>query len=167
MKIAVLSDTHDNLRTLDLALPYLREVDVVLHCGDVCAPFTLKRLAEGIAGKPLHLVWGNNDGDRRMLAKIAEQVGNVHIHGEFADFAIGDFKIAMSHYPEVARAVARAAEHDLVCYGHDHTLHSSRISRTLLLNPGELHGGLTGKSTFAILDTESTALQVIELKAEK
>jgi len=167
MKIAVLSDTHDNLWTLERALPHLREADIVLHCGDVCAPFTLKRLAEGIEGKPLHLVWGNNDGDRRMLAKIAEQVGNVHLHGEFADFSIDGFRVAMSHYPEVARAVARAAEHDLVCYGHDHTLHSSRIARTLLLNPGELHGGLTGRATFAILDTVSTALQIIELKPEK
>ncbi len=153
MKIAILSDTHDNLETLTRALPGLQEADAVLHCGDVCSPFTLKRLAEGIGATPVHLVWGNNDGDRRMLAEIAAQAGNAHLHGEFADFTLGDLRVAMSHYPEVARAVAASGQYGLVCYGHDHHAHEERLGATLLLNPGELAGVLTGRATWVLLDT--------------
>ena len=153
MKIAILSDTHDNVQTLARALPDLRDADVVLHCGDVCSPFTLKRLAEGVASKPVHLVWGNNDGDRRMLAEIATHAGNVHLHGEFADFTLGDLRVAMSHYPAVARAVAASGQYGLVCYGHDHHAHEERVGATWLLNPGELAGVLTGRATWVLLNT--------------
>ncbi len=153
MKLAILSDTHDNLHTLGLALPRLREADAVLHCGDLCSPFTLKRLAAGVEGRPVHVVWGNNDGDRRMLAAVAAEAGNVVLHGEFADFDLGGFRIAMSHYPKVARAVAAARNHDLVCYGHNHQAAEERVGGTLLLNPGELCGVLTGRATFVVLDT--------------
>jgi putative phosphoesterase len=149
MKIAILSDTHDNVETLARALPGLQAADVVLHCGDVCSPFTLKRLAEGMGAKPVHLVWGNNDGDRRMLAEVAAQAGNVYLHGEFADFTLGDLRVAMSHYPAVARAVAASGQYGLVCYGHDHQAHEERLGATLLLNPGELAGVLTGRATWA------------------
>ncbi len=163
MLLAILSDTHDNLQNLNRALPHMQEADAVLHCGDICSPFTLKRLAEGVAGKPVHVVWGNNDGDKRMLATIAAQAGNVTLHGEFADFAIAGFRIAMSHYPEVARAVAAAQQHDLVCYGHNHLAREERLGNTLLLNPGELTGVLTGRATLALLDTETGHLTWIEL----
>ena len=155
MKLAIVSDTHDNLRTLDLALPHLREADAVLHCGDICSPFTLKRLAAGVAGKPVHVVWGNNDGDRRMLAAVAAEAGNVVLHGEFADFTLNGLRIAMSHYPDVARAVAAAGRHALVCYGHNHQAAEERLGETLLLNPGELSGVLTGRATFVVLDTDT------------
>ncbi len=163
MKLAIVSDTHDNLHHLNLALPRLREADVVLHCGDFCSPFTLQRLAAGVEGKPVHVVWGNNDGDRRMLAAVAAQAGNVTLHGEFADFEIDGFRLAMSHYPEVARAVAAAQQHDLVCYGHDHQAYETRQGRTLLLNPGELAGVLTGRATCALVDTETGQVTWIEV----
>ena len=155
MKLAIVSDTHDNLQTLELALPDLREADAVLHCGDICSPFTLKRLVEGVAGKPVHVVWGNNDGDRRMLAAVATEAGNVVLHGEFADFDLSGFRIAMSHYPHVARAVAAGNRHALVCYGHNHQATEERVGETLLLNPGELCGVLTGRATFVVLDTDT------------
>ncbi len=163
MKIAILSDTHDNVEALARALPALEAADAVLHCGDVCSPFTLKRLAEGAPDKPVHLVWGNNDGDRRMLAEIAARAGNVILHGEFADFTVGGLRVAMSHYPAVARAVAASGQYDLVCYGHDHQAHEERLGAALLLNPGELAGVLTGRATWVLLDTDTgtTAWQTV------
>jgi len=98
-----------------------------------------------------------------MLAAIAAQMGNVHIHGEFADFDLGGFRVAMSHYPEVARAVAAAGEHDLVCYGHDHQAYEARLGRTLLLNPGELAGALTGRPAFVLLDVFTSTVEWVEV----
>ena len=48
MKIAVLSDTHDNIWKLAQAMPHLAAADAVIHCGDLIAPFMIKRLAAGI-----------------------------------------------------------------------------------------------------------------------
>ncbi len=165
MKLALISDTHDHVHNLQRALPALQQADAILHCGDICSPFTLKRLAEGVQGKPVHVVWGNNDGDRRMLAVIAAQAGNVILHGEFADFEIEGFRIAMSHYPEVARAVAASQQHDLVCYGHDHQAFEGRVGATLLVNPGELAGVLTGRATWVLLDTAQRTILWHEVDA--
>ncbi len=163
MRLAILSDTHDHIWRVDSILPRLAEVDAILHCGDICSPFLLRKLAAGVQGKPIHVVWGNNDGDRQLLTLAAAEVGNVFLHGEFGDLTLGGLRIAMTHYPDVARAVAQSGAYDLVCYGHDHRLHQEQIGRTLLLNPGELFGGLTGRSTYALFHTESRRVVVLDV----
>ncbi len=163
MKLAILSDSHDHIWRVDSILPQLAEVDAVLHCGDICSPFLLRKLAAGVQGKPVHVVWGNNDGDRQLLTVVAAQAGNVTLHGDFASLTLGGARIAMTHYPQVARAVAHSGEYDLVCYGHDHHMHQETIGRTLLLNPGELFGGLTGRSTYALYHTESRKAVILDV----
>jgi len=75
MLIAVLSDCHDNIWNLEKVLPKLDKAEVVLFCGDFCAPFTLKLLAEGFT-RPIHAVFGNNDGDVWLMLNVAKQAGN-------------------------------------------------------------------------------------------
>ena len=162
MRIAVISDSHDNIWKLAEAMPYLAQADAVIHCGDLVAPFMIKRLAAGTKGVPVHIVWGNNDGDKRLLTQFAEEAGNITIHGDFAHLEIGGRAIAVTHYPEIARAVAASGEYDIVCYGHDHTAHEEQVGDTLLLNPGELMG-MKGKSTLAQVDTETLLVTWIEL----
>lgn len=162
MKIAVLSDTHDNLVKLDQALPILATADVILHCGDLCSPFVLVRLGKGVGGKPIHVVFGNNDGDPRLLTLKALEAGNIQIHGQFASLELDGLRVAMNHYPEIARPIAASGQFALVCYGHDHTACEEWIGSTLLLNPGELLG-MNGRSSFAIFDTSTRKTQWIDL----
>lgn len=162
MRIAILSDTHDNIWRLESALPQLAEADVVLHCGDLCSPFMVDRLALGVKGKPIHLVWGNNDGDRQMITVAAAKAGNFFLHGELAELDLEGTRVAMTHYPQVARALAASGLYDLVCYGHDHIAHEERLGRTMLLNPGEVMG-LRGRSTFAHYVTRSQKVAWVEL----
>ncbi len=162
-RLAILSDTHDQLWQIEQALPLLRQARAVLHAGDWVAPFTLKRLAEGLSDIPLHGVFGNNDGERRLLARVADGYAHVHLHGEFADFNLAGLRIAMTHYPDIARAIARGSAYQVVIYGHDHRAHHEWVGDTLLLNPGELFGGLTGRSTFVWLDPTTRALEWVEL----
>ena len=88
--------------------------------------------------------------------------GSITIHGDFASLEIDGKKIAINHYPEIARREAESGKYDLVCYGHDHTAHNEMIGKTLLLNPGELMG-MNGRSTLAIYDTQSEEIEWIEL----
>jgi putative phosphoesterase len=162
MKIAVLSDTHDNIWKLEQAMPHLAAADTVIHCGDLIAPFMIKRLAAGIS-RPVHVVWGNNDGDKRLLTRFAEQAGNITIHGEFARLELGNKRVAVNHYPEIARPLAASVQYDMVCYGHDHTAHEEWVGETLLLNPGEVMG-MNGKSTLALVDTEKMLVSWITLE---
>jgi putative phosphoesterase len=162
MKIAVISDSHDNIWKLAEAIPHLSETDVILHCGDLVAPFMIKRLAEGLGDIPVHVVWGNNDGDRLLLTYLAAKSGTITMHGDFASLDNDGKRIAMSHFPEIARNVAESEKYDLVCYGHDYTPHQECIGGTLLLNPGELMG-MNGKSTLAVYSTETMSIEWIEL----
>ncbi|GAB4578398.1 MAG: metallophosphoesterase [Anaerolineales bacterium] len=162
MQIAVLSDTHDNIWKLDLALPSLQRADVILHCGDLCSPFMVVRLGKGVGGKPVHVVLGNNDGDPRLLTLKALETGNVTLHGQFASLNLNGFRIALNHYPEIAHPLARAQQFDLVCYGHDHTAYEARIGSTLLLNPGEV-SGINGRSSFALVNTQTGQVKWLEL----
>lgn len=163
MQIAVLSDTHDNVWKLDQAAPHLKQAQAVLHCGDLCAPFVIHRLG-GIAGDiPVHVVWGNNDGDPFTIAKVAQEYPNIHLHGALAELELGGVKVAVNHYPEIARRLAQSGAYDLVCYGHDHTAHDERQGECLLLNPGEVMG-LNGRSTLALVESETLTTTWVDLE---
>lgn len=162
MQIAVLSDTHDHVWRLDQAIPYLKSADVILHCGDLCSPFVLVRMGSALSDKPIHVVLGNNDGDPRLLTLKALEAGNIHLHGQFASIELDGLRVALNHYPEIARPIAASNEFDLVCYGHDHIAFTTQINRTVLLNPGEMLG-MNGRSTFALFDTQTLGVTWIEL----
>ena len=87
MKIAVFSDTHDNIWKLERALGLMEDADVLIHCGDLCSPFVMKRLGEAAQGRPLHVVWGNNEGDIRLICQIAGQYSGIQLHGELFQFS--------------------------------------------------------------------------------
>ncbi len=162
MQIAVLSDTHDNIWKLDQALPLLKRADLIIHCGDLCSPFVVVRLGKGLEGKPVHVVFGNNDGDPRLLTLKALEAGNIMLHGQFASLEFQGLRIAVNHYPEIAHPLARSGQFDLVCYGHDHTACEQWIGPTLLLNPGEL-SGINGRSSFATFDTQTREVRWFDL----
>lgn len=153
MQVAILSDVHDNIWKLAEVLEDARScgVQAALFCGDLCAPFTLKQIGEGIPG-PVHVVLGNNDGDVLLLSRVANGLDNVTLHGPFAMLELGGRRIAVNHYPPLARDQALSGRYDLVCYGHDHEANVERVGETLLVDPGEVMGRL-GPSTYALYDT--------------
>jgi putative phosphoesterase len=161
MRIAVCSDIHDNIWKLEAALPGINQANALVFCGDFCAPFTLTQLARGFEG-PVHAVFGNNDGDQWLLVRMAEEAGNITLHGQFAELELGGLSIAVSHYPEIARGLASSGLYDMVCYGHDHTLNQEKVGETLLINPGEIMGRF-GQSTYVIVDTEDRSVEIYEV----
>jgi putative phosphoesterase len=133
-------------------------VRAAIFCGDLCAPFTLKQIGEGIDG-PVHAVLGNNDGDVLFLSRIANGLDNVSLHGPFAYLELDGCKVAINHYPPLARDQALSGQYDLVCHGHDHEANVERVGRTLLVDPGEVMGRL-GKTTYAVYDTSTKEVEL-------
>jgi len=152
MQLAVISDTHDNLWALKAALPQLATADAIVHCGDLCSPFIVKHLGEGVAGKPVHIVWGNNEGDVLLMTRVAAQLSQITLHGALAQLNFDGCRVAVNHYPDIARGLALSGLYDLVCYGHNHQALHERLGQCDLLNPGELMG-LLGRRTWAMYDT--------------
>ena len=162
MRIAVLSDIHDNIWQLEKVLAQVSGADALIFCGDFCAPFTLTQIAQGFTWQ-VHVVWGNNDGDKWLLTRNANAAGNVSLYGELAELELGGRKIAVNHYPHIARSLAESGKYDAVFYGHDHKRHTEQVGSTLLLNPGEVMGRF-GQSTFAWYDTETGTGEIVEVK---
>jgi putative phosphoesterase len=153
MRIAIISDIHDHLGNLDAVLRAVQDASALLCCGDLCSPFVVNRLGQGFPG-PIHIVFGNNDGDRFRIALNARQFPHLTIHGELAEIELGGRRIAMHHFDDVGRLIGAAGKHDLVCFGHNHRFEITRSGNTLLVNPGEVMGSLTGAATYAVYDTE-------------
>ncbi len=170
MKLAILSDIHDNIWNLRAALGYIRgaSVDALICCGDLCSPFIIGLLANGFSG-PIHAVAGNNEGDWRQIMvnaaranKERDEAAQITIHGQFFEREFGDKRVAVNHYPEIALASAAAGQHDLVCFGHNHQYEIRHFQKTLALNPGTLMGYNPLKAgdvkdveaTFAVYDTD-------------
>ena len=163
MKLAILSDIHDNIWKLEAALPQAAAAEAVLFCGDLCSPFSLDRLARGAGDRPLHVVWGNNEGDIRLMLKVTAGLGNLRLHGQMAELEFDGLRVAVNHYPEIARRLAESGAYDLVCYGHDHQAHEERLAGgAWLLNPGEIMG-MYGRSTLALFDTVERAVTFVEI----
>jgi putative phosphoesterase len=158
MLIGVLSDCHDNIWNLGKVLPKLQRADVVLFCGDFCAPFALEMLAEGFP-RPIHAVFGNNDGDAFLMLAVAKQVGNVSFYKPIAQLELGGKRIAVAHYPELGEALALSAKYDAVFSGHNHTADVQVVGATLWGNPGEVMGRF-GKPSFGIYDTATGQFEI-------
>jgi uncharacterized protein len=160
MKIAVLSDIHDNIWVLERLLGDL-QADALIFCGDFCAPFTLAQIAEAFSG-PIHVVFGNNDGDQSLLSRVAGKYPHVTLHGQFADLEFDGRKVAVTHYPNVGRALAKGGTYDLVCHGHSHERVVEEQGPTLRLNPGEVMGRF-GLSTYALYDTGTGLAEIVQV----
>ncbi len=171
MLVGVLSDTHDNVWATRKAAQFLveRGIRVVLHLGDVVAPFTLRALAEGGIEKA-YIVYGNNCGEKLGLKRVAEKLG-YEITEWPRVIEINDKRILLLHgagsaenTKEIVDSLAASRKYDAVLYGHTHKVDVRRIGNTLVLNPGEVCGCLTGKQTIAILDTKTLTVNIIELQ---
>lgn len=160
MLVALFSDSHDQIQHLEAALAAANQAGagMLLHCGDLCAPFMMDRLGRGFNG-PIHVVFGNNDGDGRLLQAMAAKHPHITLHGIYAEIEASGRQLAMIHYPEPARRIAQSGLFDLVVYGHNHQKHVEEITKEtgtlgILANPGELLG-MNGAPTWGLYDTNA------------
>jgi len=171
MRLAILSDIHDNVWKLEGAIGRARGADAMICCGDLCSPFIVHQLGRGFAG-PIHIVFGNNDGDLFRITANAAKYTQIRIHGEMMRGEFGGKRIAANHYDNIARAIAASGEYDVVCYGHNHVYEVSRTGRTLAINPGAVMGATFAAdgscadvaSTFVIYDTQTDRAERCEVK---
>jgi putative phosphoesterase len=127
-------------------------IELVLHAGDYSAPF----VTDYYRALKIHMVgvFGNNDAEKSKLRDRFAEAGH-EVKGRFAEVQAGNLRIALTHgdEDELLRSLTARGGYDVIIHGHTHQASLTEEGRTLLINPGEICGYLTGKSTFAILDT--------------
>lgn len=160
MKIAIISDTHDNIPNLEKFLNWVEEnkIEAIVHCGDVCAPSILKQVLAPKFKGPIYLIHGNVS-DRELLRKVASEFSNVEFFEDFGEIEIDNKKIAFIHYPEEAKKLAATQKYDLIFYGHTHQPWEEKIGQARLVNPGTL-AGMFSRATFAVYDTSNDKLDL-------
>ena len=75
--------------------------------------------------------------------------------------SVGGRKVALTHYPFYAQALARTRDYDAVFSGHTHERHEERIGDTLWVNPGEILGW-KGPASCVVWDTEANTAEFLE-----
>lgn len=161
MKIAIISDTHDNLANLKKALSFIRKekIKILIHCGDIFKPDTITETLGCFKGET-HLIFSKADAS---FSKIPEDsfkdISRTKTYSEFGELIVDEKKIAFSHFPEIAKALASSQKYDLVFYGHTHRPWEEKLGRTRLINPGNI-AGLFYKATFAIYNTKTDKLEL-------
>lgn len=165
MLIGAVSDSHDNLPQIEKAVDLLNEqmVELVLHAGDYVSPFTIARFKK--LNCPLIGVFGNNDGDHQLLTKRFNETINCTIHDRFTQVTLEGYKIGLLHgdEAELLNVLVDSGYFNAVIHGHSHNKSIDQKGKTLVINPGELCGYLTGKASFAILDTIKAEARIVEL----
>jgi hypothetical protein len=84
--------------------------------------------------------------------------------GNFATLELDGKKIALLHgtHEEIVGALLRSGTFDVVVRGHNHRA-EIREGKTLLINPGEVCGYLTGRQTVAILNLTELKAEILHL----
>lgn len=159
MKIGIISDTHDNLDKLRDALALFRRQNVghIIHAGDWVSPFTVALLKK--EQLPFFGVFGNNDGDRLLLDRFSG--GNIHRSG--TEVEIDGLRILVLHEPDNLEALAASGFFDLIIHGHDHKPSVTTMRETIVVNPGECGGWVSGKATAAVFDTSGRLARLHEI----
>lgn len=165
MRIGILSDTHDNLQVVDAAIRQLNRerVDLTLHAGDYVSPFVIPRFAD--LESPMIGVLGNNDGDHRLLSARFAEHEHLDLRGGFAAVTAGGMTIGLLHGDdrELLQALIGRKAFDVVVHGHTHQTEVRTLGRTLVVNPGEACGYLSGRPTIAVLDTVTRDVELLSL----
>jgi|WetSurMetagenome_2_1015567.scaffolds.fasta_scaffold03598_1 uncharacterized protein len=181
MKIAIISDIHDNLVNLEKCLKWCLEnkIEKIICCGDVTNGETLKSLSENFSGE-IFLVRGNMEiYDEDELAAYS----NIIYGGRTAVWEIGGKKIGVCHEPFLIKELfksplgrggpalagprwvgGRNTIPDIIFYGHTHKPWIEEKGGTKIVNPGTL-GGVFSRATFAVYDTDKKEpeLKILDL----
>ena len=157
MKIAIISDTHDNISNVQAVrqLILAEGVDAIVHCGDLTDASVLGYFGDF----QLYYTFGNCD-----LAGIIRD--ELHLQGDRIQTGydlslnLNGKRVYVTHghidgYLEKAIA---SGNYDYIFHGHTHQFIDELSGKTRIINPGALGGKKVDTRSFAFLDLDSALL---------
>ncbi len=157
MRIAIISDIHDNQVNLKKFLLWARDEDIdkLICCGDVTDGETLNILATGFEGG-IFLVKGNAEIYNE---KDIEKYDNIEYGGKQAVFSVDGSEFGLCHEPFLADKILERGPVPLIFCGHTHKPWIEDKNGAKLVNPGTL-GGMFARATFAFWDNSKNKLDL-------
>lgn len=149
MKLLLLSDTHGKLDKAIEVYHHLKNINMILHCGD-CLEDAENLMSE--LDIPVISVAGNCDYPDHPAKKIVDTPGGkillTHGHRENVNY-------------DITRLLYLTEEEDCVCgcFGHTHVPFHDEFDGIQLVNPGSLSKPRDGSNgSFALLDCTSDGI---------
>ena len=129
MRVLIVSDTHRNNDNFFRVVEKMKDIDLVVHCGDVEG--SEYAISEG-AGCPALMVMGNNDFFSDLPREIETEIGGYRVlitHGHTYCVSMGSERIK-------EEAILRGF--DIVMFGHTHKPLLEQDEEVIAINPGSL-----------------------------
>lgn len=162
MRIALVSDTHNDQNRIKQALARLQQeqITTVLHAGDVTSARTLRLFA----AFDVWVARGNMDHDPALGATVQELYGPQRL-AAIHKLTLDGHTLALVHNGEsaAARELIRSRDFDYVIHGHSHHPRDEPFSGTRVINPGALGNTRWRRPSFAILDLATGDLSWVKL----
>jgi len=162
VKVGIISDTHDNLRSLEAALEVLQAEGVmkILHCGDVCGP----EVIQALAGFDVWVAQGNMDRHPGLAQAVEETLGRGRL-AWLHKLTLDGYPVAMTHgdNEEVLGGLITSGQYAYILCGHTHRRRDQAVGRTHVINPGALGGVRWQRRSFCILDLKTGEARFIDL----
>lgn len=155
MKIGVVSDTHNNLKNIEIIINLFNdiEVPVVIHTGDISNASTLEHFSK--LNSKLIGVYGNNDRNESGLKEVAQK-NKFQFQEPPRRLSLLDREIAVFHEPDkVDQFLSENQSTEVVLYGHTHRYENTIKNGVLFFNPGESAGMQKGSNAIGILDLKN------------
>ncbi|MEI7620790.1 MAG: metallophosphoesterase family protein [Candidatus Falkowbacteria bacterium] len=158
MKIAIISDIHDNLSNLKLFFNWTKKesIEKIICCGDVTNSETIDFLSKNFTGEII-LVRGNMEVyDEDILSGYL----SINCLGRYGVSELNGISVGVCHEPDfIPRVMEKNSAVKMVFYGHTHKPWLETKGETTFVNPGTL-GGVFQKASFAFWNTETGKLEL-------
>ena len=152
MKIGVVSDTHNNLRNIEIIINLFNDIKVpiVIHTGDISNANTLEQFST--LNSELIGVYGNNDRNESGLKEVAQK-HKFQFQDPPRRLSLLDKEIVIFHEPDdIDQYLSENQFINVVLYGHTHRYENKTKNGVLYFNPGESAGMQKGSNAIGILD---------------
>ena len=152
MKIGVVSDTHNNLKNIEIIINIFNDerVPIVIHTGDISNANTLEQFTK--LNSELIGVYGNNDRNESGLEEVAQK-NNFNFQQPPKRLSLLDREIVVFHEPDkIGQFLSENQSIEVVLYGHTHRYENNIKNGVLFFNPGESAGMQKGSNAIGILD---------------
>lgn len=129
MRVLIVSDTHRDNDNYFKVIEKLKDIDMVIHCGD--AEGSEYAISEA-AGCETHIVMGNNDFFSDLPREIETEIGGYRVlitHGHTYCVSMGSERI---------KEEALLRGFDIVMFGHTHKPLLDIDKDVIAVNPGSL-----------------------------
>lgn len=179
MLIGLISDTHGSAENFRKVLdgPF-REVEIILHAGDVLHPAMRNRLAEGLGTEglagiinrlsvPILIAKGNCDSE------FHQHLLNAPIMSPYVFSYIDGRRIMLLHgngqKEEELEDMIERFRLDLLVHGHTHIARIKNAGKGVIVNPGTtaVPHPSNPRKTVAVLDTKTSQLIVRDIDTER